>query len=109
MIIIGGKEGNKKTPKTTRSLLMDTNSQKSIFLPDTNCRIENIDKKKVFMHKILQNLKYLGPNTLTNNGTKRIYTPPAASEFKFQIPEAKKQTKTPNSKSYFKSKVSKDI
>ena len=98
-----------RTPKTTRSLQMETNSQKSIFLPDTNYKIKNIDKRKVFMHKILQNLKYLGPNNSTNNGTKRIYAPPAASEFKFQIPEAKKQIKTPNSKSPdFKSKVSKD-
>ena len=58
---------------------------------------------------ILQNLKYLGQNVPTNNGTKRIYTPPAASEFELQVPEAEKQIKTPNSKSLdFKSKVSKD-
>ena len=61
------------------------------------------------MPKILQNLKYLGQNISTNNGTKRIYAPSAASEFESQIPEAEKQIKTPNSKSLdFKSKVSKD-
>ena len=72
---------------------------------------KNIQKKfpLLFMRKILQNLKHLDQNVWTNNGTKRIYTPPAASEFKSQILEAKKQIKTPNSKSPdFKSKVSKD-
>ena len=43
---------------------MDINSQKSTFLFATDCKIENIDKKKVFMHKILQNLKYLTPKYL---------------------------------------------
>ena len=60
------------------------------------------------MHKLLQNLKDLSPTTSMSNGTKRIHTPPAVSKFELQIPEAKKQTKTPNSKSDFKSKVSKD-
>ena len=60
---------------------MDINGQKSTFLSDTDYMIKNIDQKKVFMHKLLQNLKHLGPNTSINNGTKRIYTPPAVSEF----------------------------
>ena len=88
---------------------MDTKGYKSTFLPDTDYRIEDINKKKVFMQKILQNLKYFGQNVLTNKDTKRIYTPRAASKFKFQIPKAKKQGKTLYSKSWdSKSKVSND-
>ena len=46
---------------------------------------------------------------MTNKDTKRIYTPPAASEFKFEIPEAQKHIKTQYSKfPDSKSKVSKD-
>ena len=40
------KKGKKGTPKATCFLLMNTNSQKSIFLSDTDCRIEDINKKK---------------------------------------------------------------
>ena len=72
---------------------MDTNGHKSTFLSDTDYRIKDIGRKKVFMQKILQNLKYFGQNVSKNNKTKRIYTPPAASEFDFQIPEARKQIK----------------
>ena len=52
-------------------------------------------RKKVFMHKISQNIKYLGKKISTNKDNKMIYTPPAASEFELQIPEAEKQIKTP--------------
>ena len=45
-------------------------------------------RKKVFMHKISQKIS-------TNKDNKMIYTPPAASEFELQIPEAEKQIKTP--------------
>ena len=54
---------------------------------------------------MLQNLKDLGTTTLMSDGTKRIYNPPAISEFELQTPEVKKQTETPNTKSDFKSKV----
>ena len=47
------------------------------------------------MHKISQNIKYLGKKISTNKDNKMIYTPPAASEFELQIPEAEKQIKTP--------------
>ena len=53
------KEGKLETPKVTRSPSVDTKGYKSTFLPDTDYRIEGIDKKKVFMQKILQNLKTL--------------------------------------------------
>ena len=43
---------------------MDINGQKSTFLSDTDYKIENIDKKKVFMHKLLKNLKKPRPNYL---------------------------------------------
>ena len=55
LIILGGnsqKQGKLETPKVTRSLLMDINSHKSTFLLNNDYRIEDIDKKKVFMHKI---------------------------------------------------------
>ena len=87
---------------------MDINGQKSTFLSDTDYKIENINKKKEFMHKLLQNLKDLGPTTLMSNGTKRIYTPWVVSELELQTPEVKKQTETPNSKSDYKSKVRTD-
>ena len=87
---------------------MDINGQESTFLLDTDYKIKNINKKKVFMHKILQNLKDLSPTTSMSNGTKRIHTPPAVSEFELQIPQAKKQTENPNRKLDSKSKVRKD-
>ena len=59
---------------------MDINGQESTFLSDTDYKIKNINKKKVFMHKLLQNLKDLGPTTSMSIGTKRIYTPPAVFE-----------------------------
>ena len=49
LIFLAGKpqkKGKKGTPKATCFLSMDTNSQKSIFLSDTDCRIEDIYKKK---------------------------------------------------------------
>ena len=52
-----GKQGKLETPKVTHSLSMDTNGQKSIFLSDTDYRIKDINKRKVFMQKLLQNLK----------------------------------------------------
>ena len=87
---------------------MDINGQESTFLSDTDYKIKNINNKKVSMHKILQNLKDLSPATSMSNGTKRIHTPPAVSKFELQIPEAKKQIETPNSKLDSKSKVRTD-
>ena len=98
LIVLGiksRKEGKMETPKTTRSLSMDTNGQKSIFLLDTYYRIKDIDKKKVF-YKILHNLKYFGQNISTDRDTKSIYTlqQPPSSNSRFLRPKGKSRHHT---------------
>ena len=70
---------------------MDANTYKCAFPLDTDHRIKNIENKKISMQKILQNLKYFGQDVSMKINTKRIYTPPSASEFEFEILEARNQ------------------
>ena len=66
------KEECTRTPETTRSLLMNINGWQSTFLLDVDYKIENINKKKELIYRMLQNLKDLGTTTLMSDGTKRI-------------------------------------
>ena len=60
---------------------MNINGQQSTFILDIDYKIENINKKKELIYRMLQNLKDLSTTTSMSDGTKRIYTPPAISEF----------------------------
>ena len=101
------KERYNRTPETTHSLLMNINGQQSSFTSDVDYKIENINKKKELINRMLQNLKDLSTTTSMSDGTKRNYTPLAISEFGLQTFEVKKRTETPNIESDFKSKVRK--
>ena len=59
---------------------MNINGWQSTFILGVNYKIKNINKKKEFINRMLQNLKDFGITTSMSDSIKRNYTPPVISE-----------------------------